>query len=101
MQVDIEYCQVELDKALEAHVQRKLEFALSRLEVDISAISIVLSDVTHARGGSGNDKHCLLTISIAGLSDIVIEDTQADLYCVIDRVIQKANHLITRQFLPK
>lgn len=36
------------------------------------------------------DKHCSLTISLYSLPNIVIEETQPDLYFVIDRVIQKA-----------
>lgn len=99
MQVEIHYSQVELDKAIEAHIRRKLVLALSRIEIDISAISINLSEVVGAKGSSG--KHCLLTISMDDLADIVVEDMQVDLYCVIDRVIQKASHVMTRRFLPK
>jgi len=94
MEVDIKLSIVELDKELEALIQRKLEYAFSRTAHYISSISITLSK--RGKDAKHNDVHCLLKISIIDSQDIVIEDTQSDLYYVIDRAIQKAQRMMER-----
>ena len=97
MIVNIQSHQVELDKAIEAHIRRKLTLALSRMEQNITAISIHLTDVINQKGCP--ETHCYIQISIIDLPDIIIEDTQTDLYFAIDRVIQKASHSLARKFM--
>lgn len=93
MQVTIQSSGVTIDDDLEKKIQRKLQFSLSRVEPYISTISIRL---TSASGINDSNTHCRLTLAIASQGDIVIEDTQMDLECVIDRVLQKASRMIER-----
>jgi len=95
MQVDIKFVHLELDKELKIYIQRKLELTLFRTAAYISAISITL-DKNPAANLSSEDIHCLLKISIVDLPDVVIDDTQSDLYYVIDRAMQKAQRSIER-----
>lgn len=95
MKVDIRSRQVELTKGLKAHIQRKLQFALCRMEPHITALSICLSDVNGPKGGL--DKQCRLQICMANMGDIVIKDTQTDLYCAIDRAMQRASRSVVRK----
>jgi putative sigma-54 modulation protein len=97
MKINIQSRQVELDKDIEAHIQRKLKLAFSRVEHNITSIYISLSDVTSKIGLSNT--HCHLQIGIIDMPDMVIEDTQSDLYFAIDRVLQKASHSLTRKLI--
>ena len=96
MKVKIQSSQVELDRAIEAHIHRKLKLALSRVEPYITAISFSLSDVSDVKDGTAT--RCCLQISIANLPALKVVDVQADLYCAIDRVIQKASRTMARKF---
>ena len=95
MKINIQSRQVELDKAIDTHIQRKLKLAFSRIDHNISSISISLSDVANKMGISST--RCHLKIEIIGMPDMVIEDTQSDLYLAIDRVLQKASHGLSRK----
>lgn len=96
MQVDISLSLVELDKEVKIYIQRKLEIALSRTALYITAISIVLSKKRSSESENENDIHCILTLSIIDSPEVVIEDTQSNLYYVIDRAIQKAKRTMDR-----
>lgn len=101
MKVSIQSSQVGLDKAIEAHIQRKLKLALTRMEPYITAISINLSDVVNQPINDGDKEvsvtRCCLQIAIANLPALEVEDTQTDLYFAIDRVIQKASRTMARK----
>ncbi len=90
---------VELDKAINAHIQRKLNLALSRMEPYITRIDMSLSDVFEPAGSKGEASatQCCLQIYIDHLPAIEVIDIQTDLYCAIDRVIQKASRTMSRK----
>ena len=94
MKVDLQSLHFELTEELKANIQRKLHFALSRMEPHITAISITLSDINGPKGVV--DKQCLLKISIADMEDIVIKDTQTNLYRAVDRAMQRASRTVAR-----
>jgi len=100
MKVDIQSRQVELTQELKAHIQRKLNFALSRMDSYITAISVNLSVVNGPKDDL--NKQCGIKICIANMEDILIKDTQANLYFAIDRAAQRAsqalNSKIGRQY---
>ena len=93
MQVSIKSSGVKINSDLETMILRKIQLALSRVEPYITSISIKLTSDTNAMGSS---THCAITLVIVDQKDIVIEDTQMDLECVIDRVLQKASRTIKR-----
>jgi len=95
MNINIQNSLVELDPTIEAHIQRRLRLALSKMASNISSITFNLSDVAGQNGKF--DKHCSLTVSLYRLSDVVAEETQTDVNCAIDRVIQKAARKIARK----
>jgi ribosome-associated translation inhibitor RaiA len=94
MQVNIKFKKIEFEKDIEEHIQRKLALALSRTAPYITAVSITLSKTVDVKNKP--DKHCLLKLSVIDSPDVVIEDTQNDLYYVIDRAIQKAHRAMER-----
>jgi len=54
-----------------------------------------LSDINGPRGG--NDKRCRIKVPLAGRQDVVIEDTEADLYVAIDRAADRTERALARR----
>ena len=95
MQIDIQARDFSLTKALRNHVERRLGFALSTRYDRIKCILVRLSDINGPRGG--NDKCCQLHVVLTGQADVIIEDTQANLYAAIDRAADRASRAVTRK----
>ncbi|XPF93563.1 HPF/RaiA family ribosome-associated protein [Colwellia sp. RE-S-Sl-9] len=94
MKIDIQNRLTEEEQSMEVHIQQKLRLALSKMASYISSITFILSDVVQ---NGKVEKHCSLTLSLYRMPNIVIEETQTDLYFVIDRVIQKATRSLSRK----
>jgi putative sigma-54 modulation protein len=58
-----------------------------------------LKDINGPRGGV--DKLCQVRLTLPRLRDIVIEDTQADLYVAIDRAADRASRTLNRRLARK
>jgi ribosomal subunit interface protein len=97
MQIDIQARDFSLTKALRSHVERRLGFALSTRYDRIKRILVRLSDINGPRGG--NDKCCQLHVVMPGQADVIIEDTQANLYAAIDRAADRASRAVTRKLV--
>ncbi len=54
-----------------------------------------LSDINGPRGGA--DKRCHLQVVLDGLPDVVIKDTEANLYVAIDRATDRAERTLVRK----
>jgi ribosome-associated translation inhibitor RaiA len=54
-----------------------------------------LSDINGPHGGA--DKRCHLQVMLNGLPDVVVEDTEADLYIAIDRATDRAGRTVVRK----
>ncbi|MEJ2693269.1 MAG: ribosome-associated translation inhibitor RaiA [Candidatus Thiodiazotropha sp.] len=95
MQIDIQSRNFSLTDALRSHAERRLRFALTCYDDHIQRVVMRLSDINGPRGGS--DKRCHLQVVLAGLPDVVIEDTEADLYVAIDRATDRAGRTLIRR----
>ena len=95
MQIDIQARHFSLTDALRNHAERKLRFTLTCCDERIQKIVMRLSDVNGPRGGS--DMHCHIQVVLAGLPDIVIEDTEADMYVAINRAVERAGRTLVRK----
>ena len=95
MQIDIQARHFSLTDALRNHAERRLRLALTCCKNHISRVVMRLSDTNGPRGGV--DKHCHLQVVLSGLSDVVIEDTEADLYVAINRATDRAGRTLTRK----
>lgn len=95
MKIDIQNALVGLAPTVEADIQRRLLLALSKVKSHISSITFILSSVISETDHHAT--HCLLTITLKRLSDIVVEETQTDINSAIDRTIQKATHSLSRK----
>lgn len=95
MQLDIQARSFSLTEALRDHVQRRIGFALGTLEEHIQRIVVRLVDINGPKGG--DDKQCRIQIILERQADVVIEDTEADMYVAIDRATDRAGRTVGRR----
>ena len=95
MQIDIAARDFPLTEALRLHAERRLRSALTCCGEHIGRVAMRVSDVNGPRGGAA--KRCRLQVVLAGLPDVVVEDTQADLYVAIDRATDRAGRTLVRK----
>lgn len=95
MQIDVQALGFELTPALRKHTERRLQFALDRADSHVVRLWVRLSDLNGPRGGE--DKRCHLRIALTGPPQVLIEDTEADLYVAIDRAADRAGRTVARR----
>ncbi len=95
MQIDIQARHFPLTDALREHIKRRLRFALSAFDERIRRVRVRLSDINGPRGGA--DKCCHVQVVLTHLPDVVIKDTEDDLYASIDRASDRAGCTVGRR----
>ncbi|SBT09397.1 putative sigma 54 modulation protein/ribosomal protein S30EA [Candidatus Accumulibacter aalborgensis] len=95
MQIVIQARGFDLTAGLRERIERRLCFSLDWAHDHVSRISVVLSDVNGPRGGE--DKRCHIQVAVPGTADVLVDDTQADLYMAIDRSIDRAGRTLARR----
>ena len=95
MKIDIRTQGFELTAGLQAHTERRIQFALDWARHDIHTIKLNFSDINGPRGG--DDNRCHLRIPMPHMRDVIIEDTAADLYLAVDRAIDRAARTLERR----
>jgi len=95
MQINIQARQFSLTDALRSHAERRLKSTLNCCYENIQKVVMILSDINGPRGGE--DKCCHLQVILAGLSDVVVEDIEADMYVAIDRATDRAGRTVVRK----
>jgi ribosome hibernation promoting factor len=95
MKIDIQALNFSLTNALREHIERRLGFALSSRDEYIQRVIVRLSDINGPRGGE--DKCCHIQIVLPQLTDVVVEDTEVDMYTAIDRATDRAGRTVGRR----
>lgn len=95
MQIEIQARDFPMTEALASHIERRIHFVLSSRFDQIQCIRVRLMDINGPRGGA--DKRCQIHLGLPGLHDIVIEDTEADLYVAIDRATNRVGRTLNRR----
>ncbi len=95
MQIDIQSRGFSLTDALLSYAERRLLFAMSYCSGHVNRVVVRLSDINGPRGGA--DKRCHIQVVLAGIPDVVVEDTEVDLYTAIDRAIDRARRTVFRR----
>lgn len=85
----------ELTDSLREYVEYRLAFALSPFQDRIRGVVVVLSDINGPRGGI--DKRCLLQVRLRGLSELIIEETEADFQIAVSRAADRAKRVLGRR----
>jgi putative sigma-54 modulation protein len=95
MQLDIQARGFALTDALRSYTVKRLRFALARNDNVVMRARIRLADINGPRGGV--DKRCQIELALAGQANMVVEDTETDLYFAIDRACDRAMRTLTRR----
>jgi len=95
MHIDIQARHFPMTKALNGHIKRRLGFALSASAEHIQRVLVRLSDINGPRGGA--DKCCHIQLMLGRMPDVVIKDTETDLYTAIDRAADRAGRTAVRR----
>jgi ribosomal subunit interface protein len=95
MRIEIQARNFSLTNALRNHIQRRLGSALSARADHIQRVQVRLSDINGPRGG--DDKCCLIQITLPRMADVVIENTEDNLYNAIDRAAERVSRTLTRK----
>lgn len=95
MQVEIRSRGFALTDALREHVERRLSFALSRVNEHVRRVQVRLADVNGPRGGV--DKLCRIQVSLNRRESVLVEDTAVDVYAAIDRAAARAGRSVMRR----
>ncbi|MCX7063379.1 MAG: HPF/RaiA family ribosome-associated protein [Proteobacteria bacterium] len=95
MYIDIQAHGIPLTDALRDHTQRRLGFSLARAADRVRRVKVRLSDVNGPRGGI--DKRCRIQVTLNGLGEVVIEDTEADPFLAIGRAAERIGRNILRR----
>jgi len=99
MQIEIQARDFVLTHSLRNHIQRRLDYALSSRDQYIQNILVRLSDINGPRGG--RDKCCHIQIVTPQQPDVVIEDTETDMYVAISRAASRASRTLARRLTRK
>ncbi len=95
MQIDIQSRGFSLTNALLDYSKRRVHSAMAYVSGHVGRVVIRLSDVNGPRGGV--DKCCRIQVALAGMPDVVVEDTEYDMYTAIDRAIDRARRTVVRK----
>ena len=95
MQIDIQSRGFSLTSALLGYSQRRVHSAMAYISGHVDRVVIRLSDVNGPRGGV--DKCCRIQVALAGIPDVVVEDTEFNMYAAIDRAIDRARRTVVRK----
>ena len=99
MQIDIQALSFALTDGLRSHIERRLAFALSARDEHIHRITVRLTDINGPKGGK--DMCCHIQVVLNQLPDVVVKDTEADLYTAIDRAADRVGRTVGRQLARK
>jgi ribosomal subunit interface protein len=95
MQLDIQTNGFALTDGIRDYTKQRMQFALNSSTKHITKIKVRLADINGPRGGI--DKRCQIDLSLAGHNDIVIEDTETNLYVAIDRASDRCARTLSRR----
>ncbi len=95
MRIDIKGSGFPVTTALMDHTERRLRFALSRRCDRIVRVAVLVGDTNGPRGGT--DKFCRIRILLKRAPEVLIEDSGAELYAVIDRAVERAGRNVAKR----
>ena len=85
----------ELTRSLERYVRKRIRQGLDARLDSSSRLQVGLSDINGPRGGP--DKCCRVHIALPQQRDVVVTETQPDMYAAIDRAISRARQVLARR----
>ncbi len=94
MKIHVRCKQVDVDEAVRAHIERRLQFSLGRLSRRILRVTTHIVDINGPRGG--DDKVCRIEVRLPAASSIFVEAINANLYAAVDAAADCAARAVSR-----
>lgn len=94
MQVDINSQGFKLTDAIRDYAVKRLAYGLGQCAQHVVRVTVRLFDVNGPRGGA--DKRCRIRVKLDISQEVVLEDTQSNLYVAIDRAAGRAGRTVAR-----
>jgi ribosomal subunit interface protein len=94
MQIVIQSTGFSLADTFVNYYRQQLNQALAYCSGHVRHVVVRLSDTNVSRGCA--QKRCHIQVKLAGIPDVVIEDTQTDLYAAIDRAVARTKRTVVR-----
>lgn len=88
-----------LTDALRTFTEHRIATALGWASQHMHKLAVSLSDINGPRGGV--DKRCRIQVQLGAGREVIIEDTEDDLYAAINRAAERADRAIVRQIQRK
>lgn len=95
MRLTIQATGFSLTEALREHVETRVATVLGWAKQHTRRLVVSLSDINGPRGGI--DKRCRIQVQLGTGREVIIEDTEVDLYLAISRAAERADRAIVRQ----
>ena len=95
MSIHIQARGFALTEPLKQHTLRRIQLGLGEKLDNIGNVRVGLSDINGPKGGP--DKCCRVHISLRQQRDVVVEDTQPDMYKAISRAVRRASRVLGRR----
>ena len=95
MRIDIQARGLDLTEDLRKHTERCVHFALSWATHDVRTVTVRLADINGPRGGT--DKRCSIQIAFPGAQNMLVEDTESDLYVAIARAVDRIERAVANR----
>ena len=95
MQIDIQSTGVPLTDTFISYYRQQLTCALAYCSGHVRQIVVRLSEIKTSRGC--DQKRCHIQVVLAGMHDVVIDESQTDLYAAVDRAVARAKRTVVRK----
>ncbi len=95
MQLDIRGLNIAVTDAIRTHIEEKYAPFFERFGSQLQRATVRIEDTNGPRGGA--DKTCKLHVHLLPTEDLIIEETDADLYVAIDKVAHRCKEKLARR----
>lgn len=95
MNIEVRTSSVQISDALDAHIRRRIDFALRRFADRIERVVVRLVDLNGPRGGP--DKRCSMAVRLSPpLPSILASATDADAYAAVSQAASRLDDRVGR-----
>jgi ribosome-associated translation inhibitor RaiA len=95
MHLEVRHHGVDFNEETRNRLERRVQFALGRVQNRVTRVWAHLSDQNGPRGGVC--KCCRIVLHLSQQPDIVIEERSHDLNIAIDRAVNRAGSVVRRE----
>jgi putative sigma-54 modulation protein len=94
MQLEMRGVNLELDRMLADHIERRLRSVLGRFAARIDRLAVHLSDVNGPRGGI--DKRCRIAVALVPRGMVMVEGWGDEPFALVTRAAKRARRAVRR-----